>query len=161
MTAGALMFFGWVAWGRYGETVRKVFATNSSVAYPTRAAFFESRLGEVMKASASRKFAFVSMSTGPRRLKAYRDGDALVLDASDVKDVFAARDAARAIPEFNAPGGDLETLTLHFKAPVDLKSAARVAAAMFEEVLDGAPEGLVDIQGHPQSEIQFNDAAGG
>jgi hypothetical protein len=159
MTAATLLFFGWVAWGRYGETVRKVFATNSSVAYPSRAAFFESRLAEVEKASASRKFAFASLSIEPRHLKAYRDGDALVLDASDAKDVFAAREAARGIPDFGAPGSSLERLTVRLKMPVDLKAAARLASAIFEEVLDGAPEGMVDMQGKAQSEIHFNDLA--
>lgn len=158
MTAASVAYLGWVAWGRYGEAFRKVFATNVSTSYPSRAAFFRSRLAEVERAGAGRAFVFRSPSLGEKALRARMEGDALVLDASDAKGDADALAAARAMPEFAAAGASVDALTLRFVAPRDFDALARAAAALFEHVLDGAPEGLVDLHGRPLGEIVFDDA---
>jgi hypothetical protein len=152
VTAASVAYFGWVAWGKYGDAFRRVFQTNVASAYGSRAEFFVSRFREVEKAGPERRFGFFSPSLGPFVLRVYREGEALVLDASDVKDVPAARAAAEELPLFQAPGADLDTLRLRFLPPRDPQRLAEAAGALFVNVLDGAPEAIPEL-----GEIRFDD----
>lgn len=155
--AAAVTYLGFVAWGRFGSAFKKVFATNASSHYASRQEFFVSRLTEVGKAGSGRVFAFQSSSIAPKVLKAYRDGDAIVLDASDAKGIAAAVAEARDMEEFRRPGADVDALKVRFEQPWDFAAMARTAGALFERVLDGSPEGLVDRQGRALGEIVFDD----
>jgi hypothetical protein len=156
-TAAAVAYFGFVAWGRFGSAFKKVFATNASSHYANRQEFFVSRLQEIEKAGSGRRFAFSSISISPRKLKAWREGDAMILDASDAKGNLAAEAEAKEMEEFRRPGADLTKLELRFVKPWDYAEIAKAAAALFERVLDGAPEGVVDRQGRTLGEIVFDD----
>jgi hypothetical protein len=138
-TAISLLYFGWVAWGRLGTAVRKVFRQNDSTNYDTRAEFYLSRFAVIEKAAADRRFGFFSPST-PGVLKVYREGETLVLDASDVRGVLTAHTAAKDLAFFQQPGADLENLRLRFPPPRDPARLAEAADALFVNVLDGTPE---------------------
>ncbi|MBI3819399.1 MAG: hypothetical protein HY286_11950 [Planctomycetes bacterium] len=157
MTAVSVALFGYVAWQKYGTVVRKVFATNVSSSFKSRADYFKSRLDAIDSAGAKRRFGFFSLSTNPRVLKVYHDGDSLVIDASDARDFHGSIEAARTIPAFGAAGADVEKLIIKLSPPRDNAKLAGLLKEIFIKVLDGAEENLVDKALGNISEITMND----
>lgn len=157
MTTASVAWLGWVAWGKYGKVLRKVFATHVSSSYKTREDYFKKKFMDVESAGTGRKFGFYSIGTDPFIMKSYMEDHTLVIDASDVKDAKGAKAAAGEMAAFHAAGADLENLILRFPPPRDFDQIARVAAELYEKVMDGAPHGMVDTGGRPVGEIRFDD----
>ncbi|MFN0206576.1 MAG: hypothetical protein ACKVS6_09730 [Planctomycetota bacterium] len=162
ITMVCIAYFGWVLYGKYGKVFRKVFATNISSTFTTREEYFYKKFEDIDRAGAGRRFGFFSISTDPNVMKAYVDGESLVLDMSDVADVPQAKQAAREITAFSEPGADLNKLTLRFSKPRNYEKIAKIACDVFERVMDGAQHGFIDSNSNlPIGEIRFDDLPDG
>jgi len=147
LTAATVVIVGTMAWGRYGTAFRKVFERNISTSYTSRKAFLESRLTEVEKADASRRFGIFSPwlpkheSGRPRALLVYMEGDALVLDASDARGDEAAQGAAKDLAVLALPGAEPAAFRVKFAPPRKASQIADAADSMLQALLDAPPEG--------------------
>lgn len=157
MTVATLIIFGWIAWGKYGAAVHKVFAKNVSSSYNSRLEYFKSRLEAIDAASRSRRFGFYSKSIAPKALKVYYQGDILTIDASDALGDSGAADAAKEIGAFTAQGGSIDKLTIEIPPPRDNTKIAQLLGDIFIKVMDGAEESQTDIAGGALHEITMND----
>lgn len=111
-----------------------------------------------MDASAStRRYGFVSPSTAPGVLKAYYEGDVLILDASDAREDAGALEEAREMELFRAPAGNIDKLTVSFAKPRDYARIAAAASEVFERVMNGVTHGFIDMAGVPAGEIRFEE----